>query len=454
MIRKMNVAVIVAGLIAAVPITTLAQAGRQTEAIASSDVLSQISMFSYRDGPKSDLLLRGTPIAALAEGVAQVEYQDGNAEISAKVEKLPAPSTLGPYAVYVLWAVTPDGRAVNQGVIAGANGGKGKLDTQYGASQFALIVTAEPHFAVTVPSSMVALYNVADNVKGTESKVTTLTERSDYSNLTRLSLDETTPSEIVQARYALAIASAAGAHRFAPQDYMEANEKLMAAESAQSAKRRSERKMAPQLAREAVVASEDARRAAMIGSAAAVTETQRLAAADAATQAANGVAAAARESTRVQTEADRQRAATSAATAARTDLRNRLNAALPTRDSERGLIADIGGVQFATGNSDISASTREGLARFSGIVASYPGLRFSVEGHTDSTGSVATNDALSLRRATSVRDYLVSQGIPASSIDVAGLGSSMPRADNATADGRARNRRVEIVVSGGLLAAN
>ena len=454
MIRKMNVAVIVAGLIAAVPITTLAQAGRQTEAIASSDVLSQISMFSYRDGPKSDLLLRGTPIAALAEGVVQVEYQDGNAEISAKVEKLPAPSTLGPYAVYVLWAVTPDGRAVNQGVIAGANGGKGKLDTQYGASQFALIVTAEPHFAVTVPSSMVALYNVADNVKGTESKVTTLTERSDYSNLTRLSLDETTPSEIVQARYALAIAGAAGAQRFAPRDYMQANEKLMAAESAQSAKRRSDRKMAPQLAREAVVASEDARRAAMIGSAAAVAETQRLAAADAATQAANGVAAAARESTRVQTEADRQRAATSAARVARTDLRNRLNAALPTRDSERGLIADIGGVQFATGNSDISASTREGLARFSGIVASYPGLRFSVEGHTDSTGSVATNDALSLRRATSVRDYLVSQGIPASSIDVAGLGSSMPRADNATADGRARNRRVEIVVSGGLLAAN
>lgn len=111
-------------------------------------------------------------------------------------------------------------------------------------------------------------------------------------------------------------------------------------------------------------------------------------------------------------------------------------------------------MQFATGNSDIGAQTREGLAKFSGIVASYPGLRFSVEGHTDSTGSVATNDSLSLRRATSVRDYLVSQGISASSIDVAGLGSSMPRADNSTADGRTRNRRVEIVVSGGLLAAN
>lgn len=66
-----------------------------------------------------------------------------------------------------------------QGVVAGAEGGKGKMDTQHGASQFALIVTAEPHFAVTVPSTMIALYNVADDVKGEESKVETLTQRAE-----------------------------------------------------------------------------------------------------------------------------------------------------------------------------------------------------------------------------------------------------------------------------------
>jgi outer membrane protein OmpA-like peptidoglycan-associated protein len=463
--RKINVALLVVGFVTVTPLVTLAQAPRQAQAIASSDVLSEISMFSYRDGPKSDLFFRGTPIAALAEGAVEVEYQDGNAEISAKVEKLPEPSTLGPYSVYVLWALTPDGRAVSQGVIAGEDGGKGKLDTEYGASQFALIVTAEPHFAVTAPSSMIALYNVADDVKGTESKVTTLIERSDYSGLDRIPLDESGSNELVQARYALAIAGAAGAERFASRDYMQAKEKLMAAEAAQSANRRSERRMAPQLAREAVIAGEDTRRAAMIGSAAAATETQRLAAAGAATQAANGVAAVARESARIQTEADRQRAAASAAsdariaaaaaaTAARKDLRDRLNTALPTRDSDRGLIADIGGVQFATGRAEISASAREAVAKFSGIVASYPDLSFRVEGHTDSTGSDATNNALSLSRATAIRNYLVGQGLPASRIDVAGLGSSMPTADNSTADGRARNRRVEIVVSGGPLAAN
>jgi outer membrane protein OmpA-like peptidoglycan-associated protein len=86
-------------------------------------------------------------------------------------------------------------------------------------------------------------------------------------------------------------------------------------------------------------------------------------------------------------------------------------------------------------------------------VASYPGLRFNIEGHTDSTGSVATNKELSMQRAMTVRTYLIAHGVPASSIDVAGLGSSTPVADNTTADGRTRNRRVEIVLSGGLIAA-
>ena len=143
-------------------------------------------MFSYREGPKSDLNFRGTPIAANAFGEAEVEYENGNARISARVDDLPEPTSLGPYTTYVLWALTPDGRAANQGVIAGHEGGGGEIDTEYNAPQFALIVTAEPHFAVTAPSTMIALYNVADDVEGTESKVTTLTERSDYSTLDRI----------------------------------------------------------------------------------------------------------------------------------------------------------------------------------------------------------------------------------------------------------------------------
>jgi len=468
------------------PATTQAQGVERSEDIASSGVLSQISMFSYRDGHKSDLFLHGTPIAENAKGSARVEYQKGNARISAKVKDLPKPSSLGPYTTYVLWALTPDGRASNMGVLAGAEGGKGEMDTEYNASQFALIVTAEPHFAVSVPSTMIAMYNVADNVEGAAaSKVTTLTERADYSKLTGIAIDKTTPVEVVQARYAVAIAKSAGADRFATQSYTKATLKLADAENALKGNN-SQRKTAPALAREAVTAGEDARRAGMLASAAAATEAQRQAAADAAdaasreaasasaqatvaaanasaqatvaaTQAADQATAVAAQNAAVTTAAATQLATETerekSAVAARRDLLGRLNAALPTRESDRGLISEIGGVQFATGTADINASARENLAKFSGIVASYPGLRFNIEGHTDSTGSIATNNELSMKRAMTVRDYLITRGVPASSIDVAGLGSSTPLGDNTTADGRARNRRVEIVLSGGLLAA-
>src|SRR6185503_18609520 len=99
---------------------------------------------------------------------------------------------------------TPDGHAVNQGVIGNYEGGKGEVKTKYGASQFALIITAEPHLAVSAPSTMIALYNVADDVEGTESKVTTLAERFDYSAMARIAIDEEkSPAAIVQAKYAV-----------------------------------------------------------------------------------------------------------------------------------------------------------------------------------------------------------------------------------------------------------
>ena len=408
---------------------------RTTQAIASSDVLSQISMFSYREGKKSSLNFRGTPIAANAQGQADVEFDDGNAEISAKLEDLPAPGTLGAYTTYVLWALTPDGRAINQGVVGGYEGGKGEIKTEYGASQFALIVTAEPHFAVSAPSTMIALYNVADDVEGTESKVTSLTERFDYSALPPIAIDEeTSPAAIVQAKYAVAIADSVGAKQYAPESYAAAAQKLGAAEAAAKAKKSSDRKAAADFAREAVIASEDARRAAMAGAAQARADGERRAAAAAAA------------------EAERVRSAAANAAKARLELLGRLDAALPTRVTERGLVSEIGGVQFATGTADLNGTAREALARFSGIVASYPGLRFNVEGHTDNVGSATANNELSLRRAIAVRDYLIGQGVAASTIDVAGLGSSRPAADNSTPEGRARNRRVEIVVSGGPLA--
>jgi hypothetical protein len=184
-----------------------------TQALAQNcdcepDVLSQISML-HEEGPKSDSTsaARRSPPRSLA---SEVEYQNDNARISAEVQDLPKPGSLGPYTTYVLWAVSPDGRATNHGVIGGVEGGKGAIKTQYNASQFALIVTAEPHFAVTIPSTMM-LTTSPTTWKALSRKVTTLTERSDEPTPTvsRSPRRRMRSDRFVQARYAVAIANSA-----------------------------------------------------------------------------------------------------------------------------------------------------------------------------------------------------------------------------------------------------
>jgi len=432
--RPIRIAFVVA--LGLVPLAAVAQ--QQRAAIASSDVLSQISMFNYQG--KSSLELRPTPIVSTGGGQVDVDYKDGNARIEVTVKDLPPPSKLGPYTTYVLWALTPDGRAANQGVLGDIEGGKAKLDTQYSVSQFALIVTAEPHFAVTAPSNMIVLYNVPSKVRATESKVTSLRERSDYSRLAPIAVSKTKPPEVVAAEYSIAIAAAVGADKYATNLYSGAQQKLAAAQTAASASKNADRKQAPALARMAVIAGEDARREAMTGKAAAETATAQAVAAKAAADAAA-----------IAATAD---AAAKARAAAAQDLLRRLNQALPTRETDRGLVSEIGGVQFSTGTAELNSAARENLARFSGIVASYPDLKFKIEGHTDNVGSAENNNVLSLRRAIAVRDYLIGQHVAASNIDADGLGPTHPIADNETADGRARNRRVEIVITGGPLTTS
>ncbi|MEQ1354231.1 MAG: OmpA family protein, partial [Candidatus Acidiferrum sp.] len=132
----------------------------------------------------------------------------------------------------------------------------------------------------------------------------------------------------------------------------------------------------------------------------------------------------------------------------RARLLQQFNVILETRDTVRGLVVNIGDVLFDTGKYTLRGPAREALAKLSGIVLAYPGLKLQVEGHTDSVGSPAFNQKLSEQRAGAVRDYLVQQGLDTASISSSGLGEAMPIADNATSAGRQKNRRVEIIVSG------
>jgi len=132
----------------------------------------------------------------------------------------------------------------------------------------------------------------------------------------------------------------------------------------------------------------------------------------------------------------------------RARLLQQLNTVLETRDTQRGLIVNMADVLFDTGKSTLRPAAREKLAKISGIVLAYPGLKLQVEGHTDSVGSTAYNQKLSEARANSVRDYLVKQGLTEDSITSEGFGEMQPVASNANAKGRQQNRRVEMVVSG------
>jgi outer membrane protein OmpA-like peptidoglycan-associated protein len=132
----------------------------------------------------------------------------------------------------------------------------------------------------------------------------------------------------------------------------------------------------------------------------------------------------------------------------RARLLQQLNSVLATRDSARGLIANMSDVLFRSGSVDLLPAARERLAKVSGIVLAYPSLHVSIEGHTDSVGTDEYNQDLSERRAQSVRDYFVRGGIPAGDVDARGFGKAEPVASNETPEGRQQNRRVELVLSG------
>jgi outer membrane protein OmpA-like peptidoglycan-associated protein len=131
---------------------------------------------------------------------------------------------------------------------------------------------------------------------------------------------------------------------------------------------------------------------------------------------------------------------------ARAELREAMARITAVRETARGLIVSLPNILFATDRAELKPEGREALAKISGILQIAEGYTLSVEGHTDSVGSEDYNLDLSRRRAMSVRDYLISQGLSREHVSAQGLGESQPVASNDSASGRQENRRVEIVV--------
>ena len=208
---------------------------------------------------------RGTVLMPLAHGDAQVEGKRGAVRVQARFEKLEPATRFGPqFLTYVLWAVSPEGRADNLGEVL-LEGSKSKLDVTAQLQAFALIVTAEPHFAVTQPSEVVVLENVvrADTIGDVEEMDAKfdLLQRGQYSfvegNAQPSALDSHIPLGLYEARNAVQIAKGMGAEKYASDSYQKAIQLLDQAESYQ--KKKSEKKQIDMAAREAVQTAEDAR---------------------------------------------------------------------------------------------------------------------------------------------------------------------------------------------------
>ena len=442
-----------------------------------------------------------------ATGDAKVGGKKNNIEVDAKFQGLEDPSKFGlEYLTYVLWAVSPQGRAVNLGELT-LDHGKGRLKTVTDMQTFGMIVTAEPYAAVSQPGNTVVFENVVAGediaatyellAKGTYSSVNTHIQDAIFG------IDPTTPRELFEARNAVRIAHLSAADKYAPAIIAKADEQLKEAESAYRGKQ--DKRSIEAAAREAAQIAEEARVMAVKQKAEDEAQTQAAAdkkAADdratrARTEAENQAKARAdADAARAQAEMARAEAQKAAAEAARQkqeaeqaraealaqqqalaaeaekarqaaaqsdqlrqqaekekqDLRARLlqqlNTVLATRDTARGLIANMSDVLFKTGSFELLPAARERLAKVSGIVLAYPTLHLSVEGHTDSVGSDEYNQQLSEKRAQAVRDYFVQQGIPSDAVAASGFGKTAPVASNDTPDGRKQNRRVELVLSG------
>ncbi len=453
--------------------------------------------YKHRGGA-TKLNFAGTDLMPKASGEAKVESKQGYIEIEVEFDELQKPTTFGnEYLTYVMWAITPEGRAVNLGEVL-LNGNRSKLDVTTDLQAFALVVTAEPYYAVRQPSNVVVLENVIrEDTKGTTEAVEAkydLLERGGYIptgyKFDPVIMNAKLPLEFFEARNALRIAESEGAEKYASDSYQHAV-RLMDQADKNATSKHIDKKSLVAVSREAVQTAEDAReisvkrieaeridaeaRAAADREAMAKAQTVSAEADTAAAlrardeadrQKREAQASALQQQQTAAAEAERERAAAAAAAAEseqklqqaerdreelRAHLLQQFNAVLETRDTARGLVVNMSDVLFDTGKHTLRPLAREKLAKISGIVLAYPALTLGIEGNTDSVGSDEYNQGLSERRAEAVRSYLAQQGVPESSMTAKGLGEGQPIGSNSTAEGRQQNRRVELIVSGDVI---
>jgi outer membrane protein OmpA-like peptidoglycan-associated protein len=237
-----------------------------------SVVSRSVQAVNYRHRSGSTKMdFAGTDLMRSADGVAQVNSKRGSIEIEAEFAGLDRPTSFGnEYLTYVLWAISPEGRAVNLGEVLVGDNHRSKLRVTTDLQAFAMIVTAEPYYAVRQPSNVVVLENVVrEDTKGTIEAVNAkyeLMERGGYIptgyKFDPVVLNARLPLEFFEARNALRIAQSEGADQYARDSYQRAVQLMDSADSFATEKGAPKKQLIA-VSREAVQTAEDAREIAV-----------------------------------------------------------------------------------------------------------------------------------------------------------------------------------------------
>jgi outer membrane protein OmpA-like peptidoglycan-associated protein len=405
-----------------------------------------------------------------AEVYAEVEYKDNQSRIEIRYKKMqPAILFAGNITTYSVWAVTKDGNSENLGPLNVVEP-KGDQDFSTGQREFALMVTAEPVGGTVQPSTLVVLVSGASKVPEAKNTPFSFSRFGipwaqalvKPGNPSIASLKYTPggePVELIRARRLVEMAQEMKLGPDAQKNLDQA--KITLAQATNASRGGSSRTVVDYSSRTAAFASEAIRMTVR-------AEYERLKAEEAAKKAAEKAAlekGLAKTSAELD-EVSRQKAEVEAllvkveaekakVKAERDELEARLGGALAqimsVRESARGIVMDLGDVLFDVNKATLKPQARETLAKLSGILLVLPDVNLRIEGFTDSTGTAERNKILSAERARSVYDFLVMEKVDPSRMTHAGYGPANPVADNATAEGRAKNRRVEITFARGVI---
>jgi outer membrane protein OmpA-like peptidoglycan-associated protein len=420
---------------------------------------------------------------------ARVTARAAQTEIEVSYKKMRAAVLFaGDITSYVLWAVTRDGKYENLGELT-VRDESGSVTFSTGLKEFAMLITAEPYAMVDDPSDLLVFFSKppedTKSTRVTPFQFSGFVPAAKYGveSIANINYTGSTPLDLMQAQKAYELAERANAVEYAPEPMQEA--KLTLAQATSLAAASGRRKEMVDFSRRTVALCSEALRttkrkieeqqlekriaerkaemdqleqrakAAEDKATVAQTELQQAAAAKVAIE--SQMAQLRQEKTALESQKSALEQQKSSLEQQKSELSARLQGALSqvaeTRNTARGFIVNLPDILFDVNEATLKPEAKITIAKLSGILLLMPELNLRIEGHTDSTGSADYNMKLSQQRADSVQAFLAENGIAATRMTAVGYGMDRPIADNTTKEGRAKNRRVELVIAEGTVKA-